>query len=107
MCIEDIRLGRKTSASQLEAPLTGTSALVVGNALNRIALIFSPPSASVATLSLNRPSVDGEGLIIAAGDRPIKLNIRDHGRLVTSQWFGIVAAGAETISVFETFLEEQ
>ncbi len=107
MCIEDIRLGRKTRAAQTRVTLGVVSVLTVGNAFDRVSLIFSNPSAASVTFSINNPAVDGEGITIATADPPVKLNIRDDGRLVTSQWFAVAAVGTPTVDVFETFLEEK
>jgi len=50
---------------------------------------------------MTNPAVVGQGFELVAGAPPLMLNIRDHGDMVTRQWFGIITVGADDVTIFE------
>jgi len=107
MCIEDIRLGRKTFAGNYVVRSGTGDNFAAGNDRNRVALIFGAPDAGSVTLAVDGTPTADEGIVIANGDAPFKLNIRDDGALVTSRWRVAFAGGATILPVFTVGLEEQ
>ncbi len=97
---------RNTGGTQKIVPLGVVSANVLGNAPRRVAIIFTAPTAGVATFGITNPVVSLEGISIAAGDSPVKLDLYKYGNLVTQQWFGIASAGTPNVAIYEVYAQE-
>lgn len=93
----------KSSAAQTFRTVTTTSIQLVGTAPNRRALVISAGINSRITLSIDAAAVDQQGIVIPQNGAPLKLNIRDHGAIVTMGIQAIASAGSNTIAIWETF----
>lgn len=107
MCMEDVRIGRKTNG-RINSVAIGTAAtLVVPGSETRVGLLLGGNSTDTVTYS-TEPSVaiDG-GLVIGVGQPPIKLYIDRDGDLVRKAWYGIMSTGAHIVGIGQTFLTEK
>ncbi len=102
MCMEDIRIGRRSASrfSFVTVPLTGI--LLVPPNTQRIALQISAPLANRITLSDSQAPVLDNGLTIYAGQAVHQMNIADHGAAVTIGLYAVAAVAPQLIGVLET-----
>lgn len=106
--MEDVRIGRRARTFQTILAITNAN----GNANipaneKRVAISFSSPVSDYYTLSLANVAVIDQGINIFTATPGKDFNIQDHGDLVTKRFTFIHSAGAITIGVFETVLEEE
>jgi hypothetical protein len=107
MCMEDVRIGRKTLGRMVPVTCTTASQAILAGAPSRYALILGAPLSGTITYSTLAGVVSGLGFNITAGADPIKLTIQDEGDIVRQAWFVIGAAGGELAAVSEILLAEQ
>src|SRR5437667_6532007 len=107
MCMEDIRLGRKTMSRVGFTNITSTGNLVIGPNPRRVALCFFSSQTRYFTISNNNPTTLFEGITIGVSGSPILLNIKDHGNCVCKAWYGIASAGSDDIGWIEAELVEE
>lgn len=107
MCMEDFNLGRETEMSQkLVTVPNATSILLIDRNPNRVALVIGDPSASVVTISRRNDVTSGQGIHLNNGNVPMVLNIKDHGNIVTEEFYAIATAGTPTVCVWESILRK-
>jgi len=109
MCMEDVRLGRKSVVYRyrLTVPANG-SVQVLSNAPDRIAM-FIPSHGAAVTLGCDTVDMGGvvEGTINLQQNN-VRLSIGQDGNLCTFPWFVMNSSGSnQTITVWETRLTEQ
>ena len=109
MCMEDVRLGRKTGPAIrfLPVPDAGNTVIAEQNP-DRTALIVSCPNAVglfCGPIGLD-PSA-GQGHFLVQGQDALMLDIQHHGSLVTQQWNASGNAAASSVTVMESILNEQ
>ena len=121
MCIEDVRLGRRsgTRVSTVTLPAAGTVTNIVPAQPYRTHLYIAQanrercnvapegitPSATIgiALGSTSTVGVDVSDIL----SQPIEFDIKDHGLVVTHPWSGAATGGVDcTLTIIETFLEE-
>lgn len=108
MCMEDIRMGRRTSshADYVTMPAGSPTVILPANP-RRISAIVS-----MGTTGLGRIGVSGSpptataGIQLSDAERHIVLSLLDVGVLITKEWSGWSDAG-DTWYVVETLLEDQ
>lgn len=106
MCMEGIRIGRRTKINQYTWSTGVGQAQIVPPNPRRVALMIGSPVSSVAFIAPALPVTTTTGIPINTGQNPIILNIEDHGELVTTAWFGTSAAGRDGLIV-EVLLDEE
>lgn len=106
MCMEDVRLGRKSRPSVSSVAMTNTQKLLVSHSDQRITLIISAPLTNRLTIHTRQGAVSLDGIVLYPGGAPLKLNITNDGSLCCANWYGILDAGTDTIGVAESFLTE-
>lgn len=107
MCMEDVRIGRKTLSRSATVPVgTGVGVLVPANK-DRYTLIISAPETNPLWLTWEPAAAAGTGIRIAAGSPPVMLSIQEHGALVRGPIYASIPLGAETITFAESILEQQ
>jgi hypothetical protein len=109
MCMEDIRIGRKSIVFRyrLTVPANG-SVQALSNAPDRIALLI-PSHGNAATLGADTVDLGGvvEGTINLQQNN-VRLSIGHDGNLVTFPWYIMNSSGStQYITVWETRLTEQ
>lgn len=109
MCMEDVRIGRKSIVFRyrLVVPANG-SVQVLSNAPDRIAM-FIPSHGAAVTLGCDTVDMGGvvEGTINLQQNN-VRLSISQDGNLCTFPWFVMnSSASNQTITVWETRLMEQ
>ena len=106
MCMEDIRLGRKTITNEL--PLTiGATAIEVAAAMPlRTTLVLGAPLTGQVTYSLNPNVTAGQGLNVQLGSSAVTLTIQDHGDMVRQTWYAIGSGVGLKAAIYQTLLTE-
>ena len=109
MCMEDVRLGRRSIVFRyrLTVPANG-SVQALSNAPDRIALLI-PSHGNAVTLGADTVDLGGvvEGTINLQQNN-VRLSIGHDGNLVTFPWYIMNSSGSnQTITVWETRLTEQ
>lgn len=108
MCMEDVRIGRETNATDIIVVVASTPTQLVGGSSKRYCLIFSPPTAGRITIGRDSNHVsDGGGLVLAAGCDPLVLTIQDHGDLVRGPWYAANDGTSRTVGVAWSILERE
>lgn len=108
MCMEDIRIGRKTLANEIiyTSPIT-TFQQILGPDENRIAITFCLPDTGVAYLITSDPTAAGvRGIQLNAGMPYITLTLETFGDLVRKPWYAKCNVAVIT-STFTVSLAEQ
>ena len=109
MCMEDVRIGRKTRVYRYRYTVpAGASVQVLQNRPDRVSMLI--PSHGSAT-SLGADTVDLVGVsegTINLQQQNVRLSISHDGNLVTYPWF-VMNSGVsdQLITVWETVLTEQ
>lgn len=107
MCMEDVRIGRKSTAGESIKSVSQTSSMLLPQSPKRTAIIISAPTTGYITLSFNGPVVSGSGIIINALDTPLSLDIHHHGAMVKKEIYAIHSATTTNIGVWETSIEDE
>lgn len=109
MCMEDVRIGRKSIVFRyrLTVPANG-SVQVLSNNPDRIAMLI-PSHGNAQTLGADTQDLDNvvEGTINLQQNN-VRLSIGTDGALVTMPWYVMNSANQnQTITVWETVLRDQ
>lgn len=107
MCMEDVRIGRKSAFIETTYAIGAAAVLVVPSAGDRTALILGPPSSGTVTFSTVAPVAAGSGLTINAGGAPVILDIRSVGEAVNRGWYAIGSGAGLTGFIGQTLTQEQ
>ena len=107
MCMEDIRLGRKTISRFVTVNVDSTSILIVKGDPNRIALTFFPPPTNLYYVNSRKAAATGTGAPILSTAHELTLTIQDHGDAVRGEWYAIAPVAAVNVNYLETVLLEQ
>ena len=114
MCMEDIRIGRKSPVSFRVVSVTNAPTQLCTNAPKRIALIISSLTPIDAARAQNRLTISSDpnvadlgGLVIWGGTTPFKLDVQKYGQIVTTNLFVISDNAAASVGVCEVFQDEQ
>lgn len=88
MCIEDVRMGRKTVSFMaiVSIPAGGVRQVLPADPF-RYSLTLSAPSSGSLTFSINQNPGDGEGIVFHQGSGPVTLTIQNDGDLVRRAWY--------------------
>jgi len=102
MCMEDVRLGRKTVSTQSNVSISNAnSSVLVGQNAHRTVLVISAPLTGYITLAIDNDAVLNSGINLFALDSPLQFDIQRNGDLVTRKFSAIHSVAIETIGVFE------
>lgn len=97
MCKEGIQLGRTTVSGVSSTSISTTGIEAVPADPYRTCLIITPPTANRITLSDKADVTDGNGIVLAAGNPPLILDIEHHGNLVTKRLYGVSNTGSNVL----------
>lgn len=113
MCMEDIRIGRRTRASTRFVPVTTTPVQLSQRSPDRIALLISSlipvngdATANRLTISTDPAPVDQQGMMMWAGKEPMQLTIHNHGVLVSESLYCVSDNVSAIVGITEVFLNE-
>lgn len=107
MCMEDVRIGRKTMAVETQFAGVGTTFIqVLPASPKRIGIIFCSASGGTLNYSTNT-NLQGLGLQLQAQIVPVTLNIRDHGALCKMGWWVKSSTAGQNVTVYEIYLEDE
>lgn len=109
MCLEDVRLGRKTRFTIRKVTATNAAdAVVVPWSATRVALLIRPAtSGDVLIGPFAGGGVSAYGFLFSNTLYPIDLTIDRHGETVISSWLARATGADVELIVIETFLEEK
>lgn len=106
MCMEDIRIGRKTGVAQQLVPLPANTVVQVVDANRlRTGLLIGSLNAQTLWLGFDKTVAIGSGLLIPANSVPLKLLLAEMGELVRRPIYGITNA-AINVMIFEFILDD-
>lgn len=106
MCLEDVRLARKTSCVSKDSPTTAASAVAIPQNDKRYSLVISNTGGNPVYLSFQSPAVDAKGILLPVSGSPFILDLQHHGRILTAAIYAISPAGVSNVGWIETNLEE-
>lgn len=106
MCIEDIRLGRKTSFRYRYIGVGGTPVRVVDANARRTHLIFSGGVVAGIRLWFDAGLDSATGFRVHQSLPPLEFDIQEHGLLVTGDFYAVAELGSEILVVAESILQE-
>lgn len=106
MCMEDIRVMRRSVATVGKVTVAGTAVVLVSANPKRVALVVSAPDVDGITISPDRAVQFTEGITLHPRGDPLVLDLQHHGALVTNGWWIICSGGPEVIGYAETLLSE-
>jgi len=109
MCMEDIRIGRKTSYSAKNVFIPGAvETPLVQKADDRVALVISGSAAADLCLCpYGLAPAAARGIVLTTETPVLSLTIEHHGSLVTAPWTGIISGGTMNVTVLEVFLGDR
>lgn len=108
MCMEDIRVMRRTKTATKHVRISDTSTPIAAYAANRVALVFSASDGSQIKWAPTEVALGGLGHWWEAASGAVALDIQRHGALVTSAIYGVDPAGGSVfVTVTEVFLDEE
>lgn len=107
MCLEDIRIQRKTTSSEKTVVVTDTASLLVGPSEDRTCLIISTGDANDIFISTNGTPSATNGFRLQAGQSPLVLTLLQHGDIVTKGFMAVSPTDDEVICVWETSFEDK
>lgn len=104
--MEDVRLGRDTLVTIYETTINNTTVTqVCPYDPNRVSLIIGSVNSGVrVSPDPNMTNLKGVGCADASR---LELNIKDHGALVTRQWFGQMTSGSAVVVCYGASLNKQ
>lgn len=106
MCMEDIRIGRRTIHTPRNLSLTVSSKLATDYSEKRTQLMFYPPPSGTATFYPGNTVVANVGITLGSTSHPILMTVETHGDLVKQRWSAIHSAGGVSVFVSEGYLDE-
>lgn len=106
MCMEDIRLGRESTAVVNQTTIPANQRVqLCGDDIARTALLISNDGVNLVLLTpRGAPQTAAFGIALTSGTPFIQLTIEEHGNLVQSAWFGGIGATPVNVTVIETRL---
>lgn len=107
VCMEDVRLGRKTATTQGTYPATTTTQLVIQEDAKRVLLIILPPASGELTVGILASTDTGTGYRLPSTGSPLKLDIKKEGTLCCHAWYIRHDAGGVNVNWFEGRLEQE
>lgn len=107
MCMEDVKIGREQQAAVKRMTASTTVTPYVAQSDTRAVLILVPPTVGNLTYSLEKPSAVGDGINFVPQSAPLALNIRDHGELVTREWFVLSDQASQIIQAVFSDLQRK
>lgn len=107
MCMEDIRIGRKTGSTQITVTVSNPSSVILPADAKRTAIVISPPAAGTMFVAFGRDASTTSGIRVEPVTSPLILDLQHHGNLVTGPLHGFCGAGAESISIWFSRLEDE
>lgn len=112
MCMEDVRIGRKTyTRTSIVTLQNGAQTELVGFSRNRVALSISstevtaPPAATSIVCPVGGNPTGDAGFAVSGDIPPLLFRIEDYGDVVTMRWLGSGVGGDRNVLVVESFLD--
>ena len=109
MCMEDIRIMRRTSAEErIVAVASAAVSVIVPANPNIVAITIDNQGPNDVTISLNPGVTAGNGILIQKSDPPIRRSLNQDGNAITRGIFGICsAAQTAVVVIWVSYLEDQ
>lgn len=107
MCMEDIRMGRRTASVETVYPVGATVIQVAGGSEMRVGLLLGAPLTGTITYGTSNAVISGQGMNLAAGQPPIELRIETHGEAVNKSWFAIGSGAGLFALISEALLQDK
>lgn len=106
MCMEDVRIGRKTVQNFLNITQTVDPQPLLPQESKRIAIVVSNADGIIGWIGPNANIGTNGGILMPTGGTIHKLDLQKHGNVVTSPLFAKGGVG-QVWTVWETVLEAE
>lgn len=106
MCMEGVRIGRKTRQRKITTALTTASTQILPPNPRRFAVFFGQPNTSTAWFSPENDAGSGRAFGLTSTSPPVWLNITLQGDMVRGPWYAAGAAAIANISIIEIELAD-
>lgn len=107
MCVEDIRIGRRSRSAEQIVAIGPTATQIIPEDPHRTYITFNGPLTENVTVS-TRPDVTfGNGASITSTNSRREFELTKQGDCVTKAWFAITMVGADTMNVMTTSVDEE
>lgn len=107
MCMEDIRIGRRTKTVCHRTTIDVNPVIMVDGNPNRVILILSASDSDQYSISPNPNEPDFEGLVIPAAGDPVRLTLANAGDFITKPLYAKTGSGPQQIGWIEGTLDDQ
>lgn len=109
MCMEDVRIGRKTQPRETVVTVAITDTELVKPDATRVHLRISaaPSPGNDLWITTGPLALNGTGMKLQATMEPMQLDIKDDGILVQMGFRATTTLGPDPITIWETLLLEQ
>jgi hypothetical protein len=104
MCMEDIRIGRKSQSAHKNVGVTVNNLEIIGASPHRVALIFGNPASNNVFVSQDPQNLVLSGYMVNQTSGPLILRIEDWGQAITLPWFGVSSLGTNNLQITEVLL---
>lgn len=107
MCMEDIRIGRKSYSQEIPVTISSSApAIMLVEDPHRVSIVL--PSFPVRVyLSFKTFSGAAVTFMMQSEQPPVTFNIRDHGQIITRQLWAFAPDADIVTSIFATYLNEK
>lgn len=107
MCMEDIRIGRKTECKERTVSLTTSQAEFVPHNPLRVHLVIAEPVTNVVILHYGNPGSAAQGMRLSPGLMPHHFDIQEEGALVAGPIFANSLVAGQDLTFWETLLDKE
>lgn len=107
MCMEDIRIARKTRFKSYDFDVGTATQLLLPYNPKRFALVFGNSSSGTITIGQNSSLSLGRGISCGTATPPVIFRLTLEGDLVRAPWYAFGTAAGLRISVYEVELMDE
>ena len=107
MCMEDVRMMRDTGVATTFVNVKTTPTMLVGDSLQRVAIIVSAPALTRITLSEDPNVIDLNGIVLYASGMPLILDIKQVGNVITRRLFAVSQTSPQNVGFIEVFMSKE
>lgn len=87
MCFQDIQMGRNTTTTRAVVALAPSPARVLSRDAKRLSILIGTCPDSGFSFGSDSTGLSGNEPTVKAGDSPLTLTVKDHGRMVTEDFW--------------------
>lgn len=107
MCMEDIRIARKTRFKSYDFDVGTTTQLLLPYNPKRFALVFGNASSGTVTIGQNSTMNTGRGIACTSTSAVCIFRLTLEGDLVRAPWYGLATAAGIRLTAYEVELMDE